>query len=348
MDDRWPLCMACADLAHLVFLPRGDTALTRRARKHSRLSAVVVRFSRGRQRYERQGVLVEVDAIELAETECLADADARARRREREAERRAGEDDEFQRALAREIAALFPGCPPARCEEIARHTGERAAAAGSVELQARALDPDLDHARGGRGRASRRHRVRRSADGRGRTERRTRPCARRCRAHAFELGASPSSAQLRDADGELLARVDPELAVDRGEVVLDRLGADEDRRSGLARGHPVREQPCDLQLLRREVVERRVVAPPRGLPGRRQLDAGLFGPWLRAEPGTRRGLAQRSRERSAFGSAPALPKGSVLRAARRRPVAAGRTVRLAPKDWDALASTTVERSLRAR
>jgi hypothetical protein len=29
------VCLACADLDHLVFLPSGDTALTRRARKHS-------------------------------------------------------------------------------------------------------------------------------------------------------------------------------------------------------------------------------------------------------------------------------------------------------------------------
>src|SRR4051794_36300588 len=54
-----PLCMACADLDHLVFLPRGDVALTRRSRKHSALAAVVVRFSRARGRYERQGLLVE-------------------------------------------------------------------------------------------------------------------------------------------------------------------------------------------------------------------------------------------------------------------------------------------------
>jgi hypothetical protein len=50
MEGGRPLCMTCADLEHLVFLPRGDTALTRRARKHSSLSAVVVRFSRARKR----------------------------------------------------------------------------------------------------------------------------------------------------------------------------------------------------------------------------------------------------------------------------------------------------------
>jgi hypothetical protein len=46
MEKERPLCMACADLDHLMFLPSGDAALTRRARKHSTLDAVVVRFSR--------------------------------------------------------------------------------------------------------------------------------------------------------------------------------------------------------------------------------------------------------------------------------------------------------------
>ena len=43
MDEPGPLCLACADLDHLVFLPSGDAALTRRAKKASGLSAVVVR-----------------------------------------------------------------------------------------------------------------------------------------------------------------------------------------------------------------------------------------------------------------------------------------------------------------
>lgn len=73
MEDGAPCCMACADLDHLVFLPAGDTALTRRARQYSALSAVVVRFSRARRRYERQGVLVEEVALARAERECLAE-----------------------------------------------------------------------------------------------------------------------------------------------------------------------------------------------------------------------------------------------------------------------------------
>ena len=88
MEAERPLCLRCADLAHLVFLERGDAALTRRATRYSTLHAVVVRFSRARKRYERQGVLVEEAALSKAEAECLSDADARAAARERSAARR--------------------------------------------------------------------------------------------------------------------------------------------------------------------------------------------------------------------------------------------------------------------
>ncbi|MQA17301.1 MAG: hypothetical protein GEV09_25205 [Pseudonocardiaceae bacterium] len=66
MQEAGPACMACAALDHLVFLPRGDAGLTRRAHKASELSAVVVRFSRTRKRYERQGLLVEPAAMAAA------------------------------------------------------------------------------------------------------------------------------------------------------------------------------------------------------------------------------------------------------------------------------------------
>ena len=114
MEDAGPVCLACADLDHLVFVPAGDPALTRRAKKASRLSAVVVRFSRVRRRYERQGVLVEEAALAAAEEACLADEDARRRRRERAETARTGQDDAFQAAFASEISRLFPGCPPER------------------------------------------------------------------------------------------------------------------------------------------------------------------------------------------------------------------------------------------
>jgi hypothetical protein len=141
MDDRGPLCMSCADLDHLVFLARGDAALTLRARKHSGLSAVVVRFSRARKRYERQGVLIEEAALDQAEADCLADADARARRRDRERTRRANQDVEFEQRLAHEIMRLFPCCPPQRAQLIARHTSERNSGRVGRTAAARTLDP---------------------------------------------------------------------------------------------------------------------------------------------------------------------------------------------------------------
>jgi hypothetical protein len=136
MEGPGPLCLACAELGHLVFLGRGDTALTRRAKAGSKLWAVVIRFSRSRKRYERQGLLVEEHALEEAEAECLADAEVRARRKARDAERRAGEDEDLARSMADEIRRLFPCCPPEEAETSRgmRRCGE---AAGSEGLRRR-------------------------------------------------------------------------------------------------------------------------------------------------------------------------------------------------------------------
>lgn len=121
VDNKGALCLSCADLDHLVFLPSGDTALTRRAGKYSTLSAVVLKWSRARKRYERQGLLVESQALEQAEQECLADSDARVRRREREAARRAGQDQQYLELFAARLCELFPGCPTGREMIIAEH-----------------------------------------------------------------------------------------------------------------------------------------------------------------------------------------------------------------------------------
>jgi hypothetical protein len=140
MEEPGPLCMRCADLDHLVFLPAGEAALTRRARRASRLSAVVIRFSRSRGRYERQGILVEQEALERAERECLADAEARARRRGRDAALREAGDVELQARIASEIRRRFPGCPGERAETIARHTGARGSGRVGRSAAGRALD----------------------------------------------------------------------------------------------------------------------------------------------------------------------------------------------------------------
>jgi hypothetical protein len=140
MDDKGPLCLACADLDHLVFLMAGDAALTRRAKKASALSAVVVRWSRTRKRYERQGLLVEETALEQAEQQCLADEDARMRRRERDRERRAAEDVELADNMADEIRRLFPHCPAGRAESIARHASLRGSGRVGRSAAGRSLD----------------------------------------------------------------------------------------------------------------------------------------------------------------------------------------------------------------
>ncbi|MEU5806886.1 DUF2293 domain-containing protein [Streptomyces sp. NPDC047718] len=135
-----PRCLDCADLGHLVYLPRGDAALTRRAREASSLSAVVVRFNKRRRRYERQGILVEDPALARAERACLADADARARRRERDRLRRAAEDTRFTAAFAAEIRRLFPGCPADRAAAIAAHASVRGSGRVGRTSAGRALD----------------------------------------------------------------------------------------------------------------------------------------------------------------------------------------------------------------
>jgi hypothetical protein len=66
MEAEQPLCMPCARLDDLEYLPSGDAALTRRAAKYSERTAVVVRFSRSRGRYERQGIVVETSGLEKA------------------------------------------------------------------------------------------------------------------------------------------------------------------------------------------------------------------------------------------------------------------------------------------
>lgn len=142
-NDR-PLCLDCADLGHLEFLASGNTALTRRATKHSPLRAVVVQWARARKRYERQGILVTPEAIDRAETECLADEEQRARQRERAAERRQAADHEYEMHVAEKLRTLFPGCPADEAARIAawtcrKHSGRVGRSAAAKEFDPQAL-----------------------------------------------------------------------------------------------------------------------------------------------------------------------------------------------------------------
>jgi hypothetical protein len=138
--EKGALCLTCADLDHLLFLPSGNVALTRRARKYSTLSAVVLQWSRARKRYERQGLLVEAQGLEQAEAECLADSDVRERQRAREAARREVLDRQYMDQFAVRVRALFPECPTGRERDIAEHACLKYSGRVGRSAAAKALD----------------------------------------------------------------------------------------------------------------------------------------------------------------------------------------------------------------
>ena len=142
LEGEKALCMGCADLDRLEFLPTGEAAVTRRASKYSTLRAVVVRWSRTRKRYERQGILVEPEALRRAEEESLADAEVRARRQARAAERRELEDHEFVTAFASAIREQYPGCPATEETEIAEHACRKYSGRVGRTAAAKELSPE--------------------------------------------------------------------------------------------------------------------------------------------------------------------------------------------------------------
>ncbi|MBN2392827.1 MAG: DUF2293 domain-containing protein [Anaerolineae bacterium] len=142
LKDKGALCLSCADLDHLVFLPAGDAALTRRARKLATLSAVVLEWSRSRKRYERQGLLVEEEALQAAEAECIQDSEARERRRLRQAEKRIALDQKYVKRFAQRVRKLFPMCPEGTEQTIAEHACLKYSGRVGRTAAAKALDEE--------------------------------------------------------------------------------------------------------------------------------------------------------------------------------------------------------------
>lgn len=142
LRDREALCLDCADLGHLLFLPRGDATLTRRAGKHSRLRAVVVRWTATRKRYERQGILVEEAALRQAEEECEQDAGRRAAQRVQAAAHREDQDRRYMEEFARATRKRYPGCPEGVELEIATHACQRYSGRVGRSAAAKRLDPE--------------------------------------------------------------------------------------------------------------------------------------------------------------------------------------------------------------
>lgn len=140
VEDGLPVCLACADMDHLVLLPAGDAALTRRARAASGLAAIVMTWHKPRKRFIRCGTLVERAALEAAEQQCLADEDARERRRVRDRARRDQADAVFTTAFADRVAELFPGLPGDRALAIAEHASVRSSGRVGRSAAGKALD----------------------------------------------------------------------------------------------------------------------------------------------------------------------------------------------------------------
>jgi hypothetical protein len=134
------LCLSCADLDHLEFLPTGDAALTRRAKQGSTLWAVVLKWSRARRRYERQGLLVEEKALQTAEEACLEDAPARAARARRRADQALAADQSYVERFAQEVRLRYPGCPAGRELAIAEHACRKYSARIGRTAAAKSLD----------------------------------------------------------------------------------------------------------------------------------------------------------------------------------------------------------------
>lgn len=120
-ENKGALCLTCMEMDYLVFLPSGDMALTRRAKKHSRLSVIVLKWFRARGRYERKGLLVEYGALQKAKKECAADEGQRKIRQAKSAIRSDELEKKYLADFSARIRELFPSCPKGREKEIAEH-----------------------------------------------------------------------------------------------------------------------------------------------------------------------------------------------------------------------------------
>ena len=139
--DR-PLCMACADLGHLLFLPSGDAALTRRAGKYSTLRAVVLLQSSaqalrtagdpgGGGRATARGAGVSGG--------CGCGCAGSRSPPRRGAPRRGGRRVRHQ--VRAPVGGTYPGCPPREQQTIARHAAHKHSGRIGRSAAAKRFDP---------------------------------------------------------------------------------------------------------------------------------------------------------------------------------------------------------------
>lgn len=103
------------------------------------------KYSKARRRNERQGLLVEKEALEKAEAECDSDDEQRSARRKREKILRDKKDEEYIKQFAAAIRQRYPHCPRKREFEIARHacskySGRVGRSAAAKEFQPEMID----------------------------------------------------------------------------------------------------------------------------------------------------------------------------------------------------------------
>ena len=143
LNKKEVYCLVCSDLEHLVYLPSGNAALTRRSKKKSKMYAVVLQWSRARKRVERQGLLVEKKALENAEKECLADHEIRKKKNERRRESEQAFDEKYIRHFAVELQNIYPNCPRNTAEKISNHACQKYSKRVGRTANAKNFDPGV-------------------------------------------------------------------------------------------------------------------------------------------------------------------------------------------------------------
>lgn len=142
-SDKKTICMKCAGLSELVFLPSGDAAMSRRAKKHSMKSALVLKWSMSRRRYERQGILVTADAITHATNECTLDLEKRVKRQEKELLKRMVIDQNYIKEFAGRIRLQYPNVPKGVEIKIADHACQKYSGRVGRTLAAKNFDSEM-------------------------------------------------------------------------------------------------------------------------------------------------------------------------------------------------------------
>ncbi|MCX6962192.1 MAG: DUF2293 domain-containing protein [Verrucomicrobia bacterium] len=138
-------CVKCGGLENLEFLPSGNTALTRRATALSEVKYVVLKFSRARKRYERQGILARPEILDRASRECEAYEAAREAKRQASSARRDKQDAAHLAAFAARIRELYPSAPLGVEHEIATHACRKYSGRVGRAAFAKELAPESIH-----------------------------------------------------------------------------------------------------------------------------------------------------------------------------------------------------------